>query len=103
MAFNNYTVSNGLPVHAVYVSRTDEDGKVQQERFWGIAKQVGDPSQVYVRIDIDVLQPIFQGLHYGQETTEELSRHKRRQTVAKKREKAIEEQLERLRRDQVAQ
>ena len=65
MAYTNSTLSNGLPGHAVYVSRTDEDGKVQQERFWGTAKQVGDPSQVYVHIDIDVLQPIFQGFHYG--------------------------------------
>ena len=103
MAFNNYTLANGLPVHAVHVSRTDEDGKVQQERFWGTVKQIGDPSQVYVRIDIDELQPMFQGLHYGQETTEELSRRKRRRTAAEKREKAREEQLERLRRDQVAQ
>ena len=103
MAFNNYTLSNGLPVHAVYVSRTDEEGKIRQERFWGTAKQVGDPSQVYVRIDIDVLQPIFQGLHYGQETTEELSRCKRRRTAAEKREKAREEQLERLRQDQSTQ
>ena len=103
MAFNNYTLANGLPVHAVHVSRTDEDGKVQQERFWGTVKQIGDPSQVYVRIDIDELQPMFQGLHYGQETTEELSRRKRRRTAAEKREKDREEQLERLRRDQAAQ
>ena len=96
-------VANGLPVHAVHVSRTDEDGKIQQERFWGTVKQIGDPSQVYVRIDIDELQPMFQGLHYGQETTEELSRRKRRRTAAEKREKAREEQLERLRWDQAAQ
>ena len=53
--------------------------------------------------NIDVLQPIFQGLHYGQETTEELSRRKRRWTAAEKRERAREEQLERLRRDQSTQ
>ena len=103
MAFNNYTLANGLPVHAVHVSRTDEDGKVHQERFWGTVKQVGDPSQVCVRIDVDVLQPMFQELHYGQETTKELSRRKRRRTAAEKKEKAREEQLERLRRDQAAQ
>ena len=103
MAFNNYTLANGLPVHAVNVNRTDEDGKIQQERFWGTVKQIGDPSQVYVRIDIDELQPMFQGLHYGQETTEELSRRKRRRTAAEKKEKAREEHLERLRRDQAAQ
>ena len=103
MAYNNYTLANGLPVHAVHVSRTDEDGKVHQERFWGTVKQVGDPSQVYVRIDVDVLQPMFQELHYGRETTEELSRRKRRRTAAEKKEKAREEHLERLRRDQVAQ
>ena len=103
MAFNNYTLANGLPVHAVHVSWTDEDGKVHQERFWGTVKQVGDPSQVYVRIDIDVLQPMFLELHYGQETTEELSRRKRRRTAAEKKERAREEQLERLRRDQAAQ
>ena len=103
MAFNNYTLANGLPVHAVHVSRTDDDGNVQQERFWGTTKQVGDPSQVYVRIDIDVLQPMFQGLHYGQETTEEMSRRKRRRTAAEKKERAREEQLERLRRDQAVQ
>ena len=100
MAFNNYTLANGLPVHAVHVSWTNEDGKVQQERFWGTVKQVGNPSQVYVRIDIDQLQPTFQGLHYGQEMTEELSRRKRRQTVAEKRERARGEQLERLQQDQ---
>ena len=87
----------------MHVSRSDEDGKIQQERFWGTVKQIGDPSQVYVRIDIDELQPIFQGLHYGQETTEELSRRKRRRTAAERREKAREEQLDRLRRDQAAQ
>ena len=103
MAFNYYTLANGLPVHAVHVSRTDEDGKLQQERFWGTVKQIGDPSQVYVRVDIDELQPIFQGLHYGRETAEELSRRKRRRTAAEKKEKAREEQLERLRRDQAAQ
>ena len=103
MAVNNYTLANGLPVHAVNVNRTDESGKIQQERFWGTVKQIGDPSQVYVRIDIDELQPMFQGLHYGQETTEELSRRKRRRTAAEKKEKDREEQLERLRRDQAAQ
>ena len=102
MAFNNYTLANGLPVHAVHVSRTDEDGKLQQERFWGTVKQIGDPSQVYVRVDIDELQPIFQGLHYGRETADELSRRKRRRTAAERKEKAREEQLERLRRDQAA-
>ena len=91
MVYNNYTLSNRLPVHAVYVNRTDEDGKVQQDRFWGTAKQVGNPSQVYVRIDIDVLQPMFQGLHYGKETIDEMSRRKRRRTVAEKKEKAREE------------
>ena len=35
MAFNNYTLANGIPVHAVHVSRAGEDGKVMQERFWG--------------------------------------------------------------------
>lgn len=66
MVYNNHTLSSGLPVHTVYVSRADEDGKVYQDRFWGTVKQVGDPFQAYVRINIDVLQPIFQGLHYGQ-------------------------------------
>ena len=103
MAFNNYTLANGLPVHAVHVSRTDEDGKVQQERFWGTAKQVGDPSQVYVRIDIDELQPMFQGLHYGQEMTKELSRRTRRRIAAEKKERAEKERLERQQREQVAQ
>ena len=102
MAFSNYTLANGLPVHAVHVSRTDEDGKIQQERFWGTVKQIGDPSQVYVRIDIDELQPMFRELHYGQETADELSRRKRRRTAAERKEKAREEQLERLRRDQAA-
>ena len=88
MAFNNYTLSNGLPVHAIYVSRTDEDGKVQQDRFWGTAKHVGDLSQVYVRIDIDVLQPKFQRLHYGVEITDEMRRRKRRRTAAMKKEEA---------------
>ena len=102
MAFSNYTLANGLPVHAVHVSRTDEDGKIQQERFWGTVKQIGDPSQVYVRNDIDELQPMFRELHYGQETADELSRRKRRRTAADRKEKAREEQLERLRRDQAA-
>ena len=102
MAFSNYTLANGLPVHAVHVSRTDENGKIQQERFWGTVKQIGDPSQVYVRIDIDELQPMFRELHYGQETADELSRRKRRWTAAERKEKAREEQLERLRWDQAA-
>ena len=46
---------------------------------------------------------MFQGLHYGRETTDELSRRKRRRTAAEKKERAREEQMERLRRDQVAQ
>ena len=46
---------------------------------------------------------MFQGLHYGREPTNELSRRKRRRTAAKKKEKAREEQLERLRQDQSMQ
>ena len=103
MVYNNYMLSNGLPVHAVYVNRSDEDGKVQQDHFRGTAEQVGDPSQVYVRIDIDVLQSMFQGLHYGKEMVDELSRCKRRRTAAEKKEKAREEQLERQRQDQSTQ
>ena len=103
MAYNNYTPANGLPVHAVHVSRTDEVGKVHQGRFWGTVKQIGDPSQVYARIDIDELQPLFQGLHYGKETVNELSRRKRRRTATEKKERAEEERLERQRREQVAQ
>ena len=88
MAYNNYTLSNGLLVYVVHVSRTNEDRKVQPGRFWGTVKQVGDPSQVYVRIDVDVLQPLFQGHHYGKETVDELSRRKRRWTAAEKKERA---------------
>ena len=103
MAYNNYTLTNGLLVHAVHVSRTDEDGKVHQDCFWGTMKQIGNPSQVYVRIDIDVLQPMFQGLHYGKETVDELSKCKKRWTAAEKKERTEDERLERQQRDQVAQ
>ena len=103
MACKNYTLSNGLWVHAVYVSRTDEDGKVQQDRFWGTVKQVGDPSQVYVRIDVHVLQTLLQGYHYAKETVDELLRCKRRTTVAEKKERAREEQVERQQRDELTQ
>ena len=39
-----------------------------------------------MRVDIDVLQPKFQGLHYGVETLDEMRRRKRRRTAAMKKE-----------------
>ena len=90
MAFSNYTLPSGLKVHPIYMSQTEEDGRVTQDRFWAIVIQIGDPSYVHARIDIDVLQPKFQGLHYGTQTLNELGRRKRRRTEAAKKEEAKE-------------
>lgn len=98
MAYNNhanYTLSSGLNVHTVHVSRTDEEGRFIQDRFLATVVQAGDPSCVHARVDIDVLQPKFQGLHYGVETIDEMRRHKRRRTTATKKEEARAAQVER--------
>ena len=96
MAHSNYTLSSGLRVHPVHVSRTDEEGRVTQDRFWATVAQTGDPFCVHARVDIDVLQPKFQGLHYRVETIDEMRRRKRRRTAAMKKEeaKAAKEQKE---------
>ena len=93
---NNYTLSSGLNVHPVHVSRTDEEGQVTQDRFWAIVVQTGDPSCVHARVDIDVLQPKFRGLYYGVKTIDEMRRRKRRRTAATKKEevKAAREEKE---------
>ena len=86
MAQANYTLSSGLKVHPVHVSQTDEEGRVSQDHFWAAVVQIGDASYAHARINIDVLQPKFQGLHYGVQTIDEPRRRKRRRTVAAKRE-----------------
>ena len=88
----NYTLSSSLKVHPVHGSQTNADSRVSQDRFWATVIQIGDPSYAHARIDIDVLQPKFQGLHYGVQTIDELRRRKRRRTVATKREEAKEAQ-----------
>ena len=91
MAYNiraNYTLLSGLNVHPVHVSRTDEEGNVTQERVWATVAQVADPFCVHARLDIDVLQSKFQGLHYGVQTIDEMRRRKRRRTAAMKKEEA---------------
>ena len=106
MAYNNranYTLLSGLNAHPVHVSRTDEEGQVTQDRFWATVAQVADPFCVHARVDIDVLQPKFQGLHYGVETIDEMRRRKRRRTAAIKREEANAAQEERERQDQSMQ
>ena len=59
-----------------------------QDRFWATVAQTGDPFCVHACVDIDVLQPKFQGLHYGVETLDEMRRWKRRRIVAMKKEEA---------------
>ena len=91
MAYNtraNYTLLSGLNVHPVHVSRTDEEGNVTQDRVWATVAQVADPFCVHARVDIDILQPKFQGLHYGVQTIDEMRRRKRRRTAAMKKEEA---------------
>ena len=50
--------------------------------------QIGDPSYIHVRIDINVLQPKFQGSHYDTQPIDELRRRKRRTTATTKKEEA---------------
>ena len=106
MAYNtraNYTLLSGLNVHPVHVSRTDEEGNVTQERVWATVAQVADPFCVHARLDVDVLQPKFQGLHYGVQTIDEMRRRKRRRTAAKKKEEARVMREENRQQDQSAQ
>ena len=70
------------------MSQTDQEGRVTQDRFWVTVAQVADPFCVHARVDIDVLQPKFQGLHYNVETIDEMRRRKRRRTAAMKKEEA---------------
>ena len=69
-------------MHPVHVSRTDEEGNVTQDRVWATVAQVADPFCVHARVDINVLQPKFQGLHYGVQTIDEMRRRKRRRAAA---------------------
>ena len=103
MAYSNYTLSSGLKVHPIHVTRMDEDGQVTQDRFWATLVQIGDRSYVHARMDIDVLQPKFQGLHYGMQTIDELRRRKRRRTVATKKEEVKEAQNKNEEWDSLAQ
>ena len=103
MAHANYTLTSGLNVHPVHVSRTDEEGNVTQERVWATVAQVADPFCVHARLDVDVLQPKFQGLHYGVQTIDEMRRRKRRRTAAVKKEEARAMREENRQRDQSAQ
>lgn len=92
MAFSNYTLPSGLKVHPIHVSWMEEDGRVTQDRFWATVVQTGDPSYVHARINIDVLRPKFQWLHYGKQTVDKLGRCKRRRTAVTKKEEAKEAQ-----------
>ena len=106
MAYNtraNYTLLSGLNVHPVHVSRTDEEGNVTQDRVWATVAQVADPFCVHARLDVDVLQPKFQGLHYGVQTIDEMRRRKRRRTAALKREEAKTVREENRQQDQSTQ
>ena len=99
----NYTLLSGLNVHPVHVSRTNEEGRVTQDRVWATVAQVADPFCVHARLDIDVLQPKLQGLHYGVQTIDEMRRRKRRRTATMKREEAREAREESQRQDQSEQ
>ena len=90
-------------MHPVHVSRTDEEGNVTQDRVWATVAQVADPFCVHARVDIDVLQPKFQGLHYGVQTIDEMRRRKRRRTAALKREEAKAVREDNRQQDQSAQ
>ena len=90
-------------MHPVHVNRTDEEGNVTQDRVWATVAQVADPFCVHARVDIDVLQPKFQGLHYGVQTIDEMRRRKRRRAAAIKREEAKVVREENRQQDQSAQ
>lgn len=90
--FSNYTLPSGLRVHLGHVSRTDEDGQVVQDRLWATVAQVWDQSHVHARIDVDVLQPLFRGLHFGKQPVDELGRRKRQRIAADKKEMTQKEQ-----------
>lgn len=92
MTHSKYTLPKGLWVHPVHVSQTNEDGQIMQERFWATVTQGGDHSHVHARIDVDVLQPTLQGLHYGKQTVDEMGRRKRRQVANARKEEAKEKQ-----------
>ena len=85
------------------MSRTDEEGRVTQDRFWATVVQTGDPFCVHARVDINVLQPKFQGLYYGVETIDEMRRRKRRRTIAMKKEEAKIAQEEKEQWDEMKQ
>ena len=74
--FSNYTLPNGLQVHPIHVSRTEEDGRVVQDCFWVAVAQVYNQLHVHARIDVDMLQPMFQGMHYDKQAIDELGRCK---------------------------
>lgn len=74
-----------------------------QERFWATVAQVYDHSHVHPRIDVDVLQPIFRGLHFWKQTVDEMGRRKRRRTMMENRDEAQENEKEQKSYDEFAQ
>ena len=74
--YSNYTLSNGLRVHPVYVNWANEDGSVAQERWWATVTSQLDQSYLYQQIDVEVLQPIFRNCHCGKQIVNEMGRRK---------------------------
>lgn len=103
MAFSNCTLPSGLKVHPVYVSLMEEDSRVTQDRFWATVTPVGDHCHVHPCIDVDVLQPMLQGLHYGKQTGNELGRRERRQTTVVRKKEVKKEQERKEEWDSLAQ
>lgn len=99
----NYTLPSRLRVQPIYVSQTEEDDLVVQDRLWAIVAQVYDQSDVHGRIDVDVLQAIFWGLHYNMQTVDELGRHKHRRTMVERKEETKKEQKEQREYDDLMQ
>lgn len=94
MVHSNYTLPNRLWVHPVHVNCMEEDERVTQDRFWAMVNQVGDFSHVHARIEVGMLQPIFQGLHYRRDIADKLGRCKRRCTTPERKKKARKAQEE---------
>ena len=86
LAMANYTLDNGLKVQPVYIGCNQEDGYIVQESCWANVTTQIDQAHVHQRIDIDVLQPLFRGINYGNGTIEEMNRQKSGKTMKETKE-----------------
>ena len=86
LAVANYTLDNGLKVQPVYIGCNQEDGYIVQESCWANVTTQIDQAYVHQRIDIDVPQPLFRDIHYGNGTVDETSCQKRSKTMKENKE-----------------